>query len=130
MMPWHWTGSFSSEEAHGHELVFHAGAKDFGGLAEDARDLVKPGDVVLIVLHGVEGNRQRQIGETGMDAVLLVDRHLVLFEVEVGDALLQDANQEVVGELVLIGEAGGRDGLEAGEEGSSVLWRWTIAASE
>src|ERR1700730_2068526 len=51
-----------------------------------------------------------------MDAVELVDRHLVLFEVKVGDALLEDANQQVVGELVLIGEARTRDGLKSAKE--------------
>jgi hypothetical protein len=42
------------EESDGHELVLHAGAKDFGRLAEDAGDLVKTGNVVLVVLDGVE----------------------------------------------------------------------------
>ena len=51
-----------------------------------------------------------------MNAILLVDRHLVLFEVEVADALLKDTNEEVVGELVLVGEAGTRDGLQSGQE--------------
>src|ERR1700730_7551303 len=51
-----------------------------------------------------------------MDAVELVDRHLVLFEVKVGDALLEDANQQVMGELVLIREARTRDGLKSAKE--------------
>jgi len=51
-----------------------------------------------------------------MDAILLVDRHLVFFEVEVGDALLEDTNEEVVGELVLIGEPSTRDGFKSGKE--------------
>ena len=62
MMPWHWTGSFSSEKADGHEFVFHAGAEDFGGLAENARNLVEAGDVVFVVLDRVERNGERQIG--------------------------------------------------------------------
>src|ERR1700675_2324074 len=36
------------EKSDGHELVFHPGAKDFGRLAEDAGDLVKTGNVVLV----------------------------------------------------------------------------------
>src|SRR5260221_1748945 len=52
-----------------------------------------------------------------MDAILLVDWHLVFFEVEVGDTLLQDANQEIVGKLVLVGESSARDGFKPGEEG-------------
>ena len=109
-------GKLLQQESDGHELVFHAGAKHFGGLAEDARNLVKTGDVVLVMLDRVEGNGQRQIREAGMDAILLVDWHLVLFQVEVGDALLEDTNQKVVGELVLVGEARSRDGLEPGKE--------------
>ena len=91
--------------------------RTFGGLAEDAGDLVKTGDVVLVVLDGVEGNGQRQIREAGMDAILLIDWHLVLFEVEVGDALLEDTNQEVMGELVLVGEARTGDGFKPAKEG-------------
>ena len=47
------------EKPDGHELVLHAGAKDFGGLAEDPWDLVQPGDVVLVVLHRVKGYGKR-----------------------------------------------------------------------
>jgi hypothetical protein len=53
-----------------------------------------------------------------VDAIHLVNGHLVFFEVEVSDALLENANEEVVGELILIREAGGGDGLNAGEEGA------------
>ena len=92
---------------------------------------MKTGDVVLVVLDGVEGNGKRQIREAGMDAVLLVDRHLVLFEVEVGDALLEDTNEQVVRELVLVGEAGRSGWLQAAaRKASSVLWRWAMASSE
>ena len=51
-----------------------------------------------------------------MDAILLIDWHLVLFEIEVGDALLEDTNEEIVGELVLIGEASTRDGFKPSKE--------------
>ena len=44
------------QEADGHEVVLHAGAEDFGGLAEDARNLVETRDVVLVVLDRVEGH--------------------------------------------------------------------------
>jgi hypothetical protein len=53
-----------------------------------------------------------------MDAVLLIDGHLVFLEVEIGDALLKDANEEVVGKLILVGKTGGGDGLKAREEGT------------
>ena len=62
----------------------------------------KTGDIVLVMLDGIEWNGKRQIGKAGMDAILLVDRHLVFFEIEVGDALLQHADQQIVRELILI----------------------------
>jgi hypothetical protein len=52
-----------------------------------------------------------------VDAVHLIDGHLVLFEFVVVEALLEDASEEVMGENVLLGEAGGGDGFEAGEVG-------------
>jgi hypothetical protein len=52
-----------------------------------------------------------------VNAVHLVDGHLVVFEFVVVEALLEDAGEEVVGEDVLLGEAGGGDGFEAGEIG-------------
>ena len=52
-----------------------------------------------------------------MDAVLLVDGHLVFFEAVVGDALLEDTNEQVVRELVRLGEGSGRDSLETRQEG-------------
>ena len=67
---------------------------------------MKTGDVVFVVLDRIERDGERQIREIGMDAVLLVDWHLIFFKVEVGDALLEYANQQVVGELVLVREAG------------------------
>jgi hypothetical protein len=78
---------------------------------------MKTGNVVLVVLERVEWDRKRQVGEAGVDAILLVNRHLVLFEVVVGDALPQDTNKEVVRELVLLGEPSGRDSFEPGQEG-------------
>ena len=125
-------GKFLHQESNRHELVFHAGAEDFDGLGQDLRNLVQTRDVVLVVFDGIERHGERQIGEAGMDAVLLVDGHLVFFEVEVGDALLQNANQQVVRELVLIGEAGGRDRLQARKEHlrwSGGVARWRRASS-
>jgi hypothetical protein len=69
------------------------------------------------MLDGVEGHAERKVSEAGVDAVHLVDGHLVLFEIVVVEALLEDAGEEIVGENVLLGEAGGRDGFEAGEVG-------------
>jgi hypothetical protein len=82
---------------------------------------MQAGNVVLVVLDGVEWDRKRQVGEAGVDAILLVNWHLVLFEVVVGDALPEDTNEEtngeVVRELVRVGEPRGRDSFEPGQEG-------------
>ena len=51
-----------------------------------------------------------------MNSALLVDWHFIFFEIVVGDALLEDANEQVMRELILIGEAGGGDGFEARQE--------------
>jgi hypothetical protein len=52
-----------------------------------------------------------------VDTFHLRNRHLVRLEVEVGYALAEDVNEEVVGELVLVGKAGSRDGLKLGNKG-------------
>jgi len=44
-------------------------------------------------------------------------------QVEVGDALLEDTNEEVVGELILVGKAGDGDGIKAAQESMSVSLR-------
>ena len=65
-----------------------------------------------------------------MDAVLLVDRHLIFLEIEIGDSLLQHTNQQIVRELVLVGKA--RCGIASirFRNSSSVLCRWKMAARE
>src|SRR3984885_10414310 len=68
------------------------------------------------MLDRIERDGKRKVGEIGMNAILLIDWHLVLFEVEVGNALLQHADQQVVRELILIGKAGRGDGFELCEE--------------
>src|SRR5712675_773280 len=104
------------KKADRHKVVLHAGAKHLSGLAERARDLTKPRYVVFIVLHRVERNRKRQIGDTSVDAVKLINRHLVFFQIEVDDTLLEDSNKKIVGELILVREAIRADGIEAAQE--------------
>src|SRR5258708_247559 len=71
---------------------------------------------ILVMLNRVERHRKRQVRELRVDAVLLVDRHLVLFEIEVGNALLQQTDQQVMGQPVLAGKAGGGDGFNPFQE--------------
>ncbi len=74
---------------------------------------MKPRNVVLVMLDRIEGHRKRKVGETRVDAIHLIDRHLIFFELIVGEPLLQHANQEIVREKVLLGKACGRDAVEA-----------------
>ena len=62
-------------------------AQHLFGLGEHPRDLMQTGDVVLVLLHRVEGNGQRQVGEAQMRAVHLVHRHLIFLEAVIVDAL-------------------------------------------
>ena len=57
---------------------------------------MKTRDVVLVVLDRVERNREWEVRKARMDAALLADWHLVLFEVEVGDPLLQYPKKKIV----------------------------------
>ncbi len=107
---------FLQQKSHRYELVLHAGTKHFGYPAQHTRNLMQARNVVLIVLNRIERHRQRQISETGVNAILLVDRHLVFFEIKIRDALLQHTNHEVVRELILTREAGTRNRLEAAQE--------------
>ena len=107
---------FIDEKADWHQLVFHSRAKNFGGLIEHTRNLMKPGDVVLVMFYRVERDGKRQIGKAGVDAVLLIDRHLILFEIVVGNALLQHSNQQIVRKLIAIVEPCGRNGLQSREK--------------
>ena len=51
-----------------------------------------------------------------MDAAKLADWHLILFQVEVGDALPKNTNQKVARQLVRLGKARARDGFKTAEE--------------
>jgi len=91
-------------------LVLHRAGGDI--------DVARHADLAEGVAAG--GDPQRgvgAVGQAGVDAALLIDWHLILFEVEVGNALPEDTNQEIVGELVLVGEAGSLDSFEPVKEG-------------
>jgi len=51
-----------------------------------------------------------------MDTVLLIDRHLVFFEIEIRVALLKGADHEVVRKLVLVGKTSSGDCLQPFQE--------------
>jgi len=49
-------------------VIFHAGAEHVFHLEKGLGDLVETSDVVLVVLDGVKGHGERQVGEVGVDA--------------------------------------------------------------
>jgi hypothetical protein len=62
-------------------VVFDAGAEDVFGLEEGAGNLVEAGDVVLVVLDGVEGHGEGEVSDTDVHAAAAAgcdQRHLVV----------------------------------------------------
>ncbi len=86
-------------------MILHSGAENFFGLAQRGRDLMEPGDVVLVVFDRVERHRQRKVGELRVNAALRGHRHLVIPEAEIVAVLLEVAEEEIVGRAVLFAEA-------------------------
>src|SRR5580765_5426025 len=80
---------FLEQEAHWHELVAHSGAEYLFSFGECSRDLVQTSDVVLVMLHRLKRDSERQISEADMRATHLADGHLVFLEVIIVASLLQ-----------------------------------------
>jgi hypothetical protein len=110
-------GHLLEQEAHGHQVVVHTGAHQFFGLVQNAGNLTQAGDVVPVVLHGIERNGQWQVGQIGVNAVHLIHWHLVFLQLVVGVALRQHAQHELVRKLVLLAEAVSRDGAQPAGKG-------------
>ena len=129
MTPSHWAGTFSAMKRTGTRLSLSPARRTSSVWRKARGNLVEAGDVVLVVLDGVEGHGEREVGEAGVDAAQLPStRHLVLLQVVVVHALLQVAEEEVVRDAVFFGEAVRGDGLDAGEVGgvdlvASARWR-------
>ena len=65
-----------------HQLVPHALPHGFGQLVETVGNLVQAGDVVFVVLGGIERGVGGDLRDGDMDAVKLIDGHFVHFEIE------------------------------------------------
>ena len=109
-------GQFFEDELRRHEAVLHALAQDVGGLGEDARNLMQPGNVILVVLHRIERDGERQIGEPGVDTALLVHRHLIILQVVVDVLALQLPLEQAVAQQILVVHAVGGDGFQPLQE--------------
>ena len=94
------------EEARRHELVFFALLHHFDDLVERQGNLVKPGEIVFILLGRVEWNDRHKLRELKVRAVELLDRHLVSFEVNRFQALLQTADHQTLAQFFLFRKSG------------------------
>jgi hypothetical protein len=70
-------------------------------------------DVVFVMLDRIERDSLREIGQAGVNAALLIDRHLIFLEIEIGDPLFEHTDHEVVRELVLIAKSRSCDRLHS-----------------
>ncbi len=61
-------------------VVVEAGLHVGHGLGEGEGDFAEAGDVVVVVVGGVEGGVLGELGQVELEAVVLVDGHLPLFE--------------------------------------------------
>ena len=113
MTPWHCAGTFSSRKRTGMRLILHARTKHLFGLREDARDLVQTRDVVLVLLHRIQGNGERQIGEMQLRAAIWLTGISYSLKPMVLDALLERARQDLVRQRVLLREPCHRDRFQA-----------------
>ena len=59
------------------------------------------------MLKRIERYGVRKIGEAEVDALHLRDGHLVVLQQVVGNAVIQNVKQEIVGEAILLGKSGG-----------------------
>ena len=97
-------------------MIVFAGTHHLGDLIQGAGDGVQPRKVVLIVLGGVERHGLRQVRQGGVEAVLLIDRHLVGLQAVVLVRLLQAPFQQLMAEPILFAHAIGGDALQAGKK--------------
>src|SRR5215813_8063244 len=121
------------DKSDGHQVILYSGTEDFLGLKEGPRNLVKPRNIVLVMLDGVERHGEREVGEADMDAPAAAggaERHFELFEVIVCDSLLELAEEKVVGDTVLLGKPDGSMALMRAKSARSRWWRAAGAASE
>ena len=102
-------GQFLEHELGRHQAVLEALSHHLGRLIEHARDLVQPGNVILVVRHGIERHAQRQIGQPGVDAILLVHRHLIILQAVVDVLPLQLPLQQTMAQQVVVAHPVGRD---------------------
>ena len=109
-------GHLPQEELRRHQAVVHAAAHEIDRPVDLGGQRAQTRDVVVVVLRRVECQEGRQLRGKEMPSPHLIDRHLVLFELRVFNAVAQVLDHQRLVDLLLIGEAGRVDGLEASKE--------------
>src|ERR1051325_2066669 len=109
-------GDFVEQELRRHQLRGHAFAHVGDGVVEGHRELAAADDVVVVVLHSLEGQRRRQLRRAEVKAAHLIDGRLPAVELRPFDALRRIAHHQIAIEPLLFAEAGGVDRFEALQE--------------
>ncbi len=112
---------FFEQEFGRHEPVLLALLQQLHYLVEHAGNLPKTSKVIFVVLRAVERHQRDQLWNRDLDAVQLIDRHLVVLELQSFERFLVTANHQLLVELVLLRHAGGIDGLEARQKSFRIL---------
>ena len=108
--------NFLEEELRRHEAVLHPLPHRRDRVVHLLREGAHALHVVVVVLRAVEGQQRRELRGEEVDAADLRDRHLPFLQLEVLDPLAEHAQHQDLVERLLLGEAGGVDGLEAADE--------------
>ena len=107
---------FLQEELRRHQPLGHALAHPRHRVVQHLRKLSHPGDIVVVVLDGLEGEERNELRRVQVDSRDLVDGHLPALEPLVLQILLEAPDQKRLRQRLLLRKAGGIDGLEAREE--------------
>ena len=67
---------------------------------------MEPGEIILILLGGIEWNNRNELRKLKVRAIELLHRHLVRFEVNRFQALLQAADHQALAQLLLFRKSG------------------------
>ena len=94
-------------------LVVGAGLHVRHNLRERVRDLAQPRNVVVVIVGRIERGVLRQLRQVKLDAVVLVHRHLPLFERRAFLVFDQRAQHQLGGELLLLRQPVAVDGGKA-----------------
>jgi hypothetical protein len=110
------TDALLEQDARRDEVLGRAELHQRDDLVERRRDLAQAREIVVVVLGGRERQERYELRELDVQSAELIDRHQVVLEPRVVDPLLEVAHHELLVEHFLVGEPGGVDRREPGQE--------------